>query len=135
VTLAKCKRCGAIFQKVIERDLCPVCLAKEEEEFQKVKEFFRRHPKARLEEVSEATGVEKKVILEFVKEGRLQVASEVQPVLELFCERCGRPILAGRLCEECRRKVAQLIQSGEKKKPSGPDFYFKDALKKKKEQG
>ncbi|MCS7242475.1 MAG: MerR family transcriptional regulator [Candidatus Caldatribacterium sp.] len=134
MVLARCKRCGAIFQKVIDRDLCPLCLEKEEEEFRKVKEFFRQHPKARLEEVSEATGVDKKVILEFLKEGRLQIAEGIGPVVELFCERCGKPIVSGRLCDECRRKVAQLIQNTGEKKSRGPDFYFKDVLWKKGEK-
>lgn len=135
MTLARCKRCGVIFQKVIDRDLCPSCLEREEEEFRKVKEFLRQHPKARLEEVSEATGVDKKVILEFLKEGRLQVAEGMEPLVELFCERCGKPITSGRLCDDCRKKVAQLIQSAEEKKPRGPDFYFKDVLRKKGEKG
>ncbi len=134
MTLARCKRCGAIFQKVIDRDLCPSCLEKEEEEFRRVKEFFRQHPRARLEEVSEATGVDKKVILEFLREGRLQVTEGTEPLFELFCERCGKPIASGRLCDECRSKVVQLIQSAEEKKPRGPDFYFKDVLRKKGEK-
>ncbi|MBC7216847.1 MAG: MerR family transcriptional regulator [Candidatus Caldatribacterium sp.] len=134
MTLARCKRCGVIFQKVIDRDICPACLEKEEEEFQKVKEFFRQHPKARLEEVSEATGVDKKTILEFLKEGRLQVAEGLEPIAELFCERCGKPISSGRLCDECRKKVAQLVQGVEEKKTRGPDFYFKDILKKRGEK-
>lgn len=135
MTLARCKRCGAIFQKVIDRDLCPSCLEKEEEEFRKVKEFFRQHPKARLEEVSEATGVDRKVILEFLKEGRLQIAESAEPVVELFCERCGKPIASGRLCDDCRRKVVQLVQSIEERKSRGPDFYFKDVLRKREEKG
>ncbi|MCX7667313.1 MAG: MerR family transcriptional regulator [Atribacterota bacterium] len=137
LVLARCRRCGKVFNKVIEKDICPVCLAEEEKEFQRVKSFFREHPRARLEEASRETGVEKKVIMQFLKDGRLQLALPAGETLEegLFCERCGKPILQGKLCEECKKKLSLLIAQGSKEGPnSSPGFYFKDAIEKKLEK-
>lgn len=134
MVLAKCKRCGKIFNKILEKDVCPECLNKEEEEFQKVKNFFRKHPRVKLEEASQETGVDKKVILQFLKEGRLQLSLSEDEFLRegLFCERCGKPILQGKLCVECRQKLGLLVSDGKKEeKKNRPSFYFKDVIEKK----
>ncbi len=132
--LARCKRCGKIFNQVIEKEICPACLEEEEEEFQKVKGFFREHPRARLEEASQKTGVDKKTIMQFLKEGRLQRVLPEEEALEegLFCERCGRPISQGKLCVECKKKLSLLIaQSSKEESKTHSDFYFKDVIEKK----
>lgn len=134
MVLARCKRCGKVFSKVIERDVCPACLEAEEEEFQKVKDFFREHPRARLEEASRETGVDKKTIMQFLKDGRLQLALPEEEALRegLFCERCGRPISQGKLCVECRKKLSLLVSQNSKEDPKAhPGFYFKDVIEKK----
>lgn len=146
MALAKCKRCKNLFNKIVDKDICPACMEKEEEEFQKVKDFLKRYPEKKLEEISEETGVDKKVILDFIREGRLQLA-EIQGEGEfalLTCERCGKSIVTGRFCEDCRKKLAALLSSDGDKPSSrsldedklssrSPNFYFKDAIKKKKE--
>ncbi|MGQ9747738.1 MAG: MerR family transcriptional regulator [Candidatus Caldatribacteriaceae bacterium] len=136
MVLAKCKRCGKIFNKVLEKDVCPECLDKEEEEFQKVRNFFREHPRAKLEEASQGTGVDKKIILQFLKEGRLQLSLSEEEFLKegLFCERCGKPILQGKLCVECRQKLGLIVSHSEKEekkeKKARPRFYFKEMIEK-----
>lgn len=132
--LARCKRCGKIFNQVIEKEICPTCLEEEEEEFQKVKSFFREHPRARLEEASRETGVDKKTIMQFLKDGRLQLVLPEEGTLEegLFCERCGRPISQGKLCTDCKQKLSLLIsKSFQAESKPRPGFYFKDVIEKK----
>ncbi|MDI3543388.1 MAG: uncharacterized protein PWP57_993 [Candidatus Atribacteria bacterium] len=137
MTLAKCKRCGKLFNRVVDKDICPSCMEKEEEEFQKVKDFLKRYPEKKLEEISEETGVDKKVILDFLREGRLQL-SEIQGEKEaslLTCERCGKPITTGRFCEDCKKKLASILSPDETKPSSrSPNFYFNEAIEKKKEE-
>lgn len=137
MVLARCRRCGKVFNKVIEKDVCPACLEEEENEFQKIKSFFREHPRARLDEASRETGVDKKTIMQFLKDGRLQLVFPEEAISEegLLCERCGRPILQGKLCEECKKKLSLLVsQSLKEKSSSSPGFYFKDAIEKKLEK-
>ena len=138
MSLAKCKRCGKLFNKMLDKNVCPACMEKEEEEFQKVRDFLKRYPEKKLEEISEGTEVDKKVILDFIREGRLQLAEiEVEEGSALLvCERCGKPITTGRFCEDCRKKLAAILSPDEDKSSSrSPNFYFKDAIEKKKKEG
>ncbi|MDK2896848.1 MAG: hypothetical protein PWP04_968 [Candidatus Atribacteria bacterium] len=141
MSLAKCRRCGRLFNQVIDKNICPSCLEKEEEEFQRVKDFFLHHPQASIVEAAQETGVEKKFILQFVREGRLRIANMEEGGEPLFrCERCGKPIPEGRYCEECRKKIAELLSNQDKVKPVNEreyqrgNFYFKEKILRKKEE-
>ena len=62
--------------------------------------------KVPIEEVVENTGVPEKVILYYLKEGRL---SMVNATGLLRCEQCGATINFGRLCEKCQNKAEERI--------------------------
>jgi hypothetical protein len=66
--------------------------------FIKVRDYLYENKNANIAEVSEATGVEEKVILEFLRDGRLELR---EPSLDLTCERCDKPITSVRMCKEC----------------------------------
>ncbi|MCX7796160.1 MAG: MerR family transcriptional regulator [bacterium] len=100
--LANCKECGKLFLKVAS-DICPECQRKEEEDFNKVKEYLKEHPNANLSEIMEATGVGENKISKFIRAGRLSI----KPT----CESCGRPIDSGRLCPECRIKLLKEVRN------------------------
>lgn len=100
--LANCKECGKLFFKVVS-DICPDCQKKEEEDFNKVKEFLKEYPNASLVEIMEATGVSESKISKFIRTGRLSI----KPT----CESCGRPIDNGRLCPECRIKLLREVKT------------------------
>lgn len=95
--IRNCKRCNRLFQYNGVK-YCPKCLMEMDEMYKKVRDYLYEHPDATIVEVSEATGVEEKIILEFLREGRLEL-KEPSPVLT--CERCGKPITTGRMCKEC----------------------------------
>ncbi|TYP50911.1 TIGR03826 family flagellar region protein [Thermosediminibacter litoriperuensis] len=97
--IRNCPVCGKVFV-FVARNLCPECIAKEEEEFRKVKDYLYEFPGATMEEISEKTGVSPKKILEFLREGRLLLKKENVNIL-LRCQMCGSPILTGRICEKC----------------------------------
>lgn len=99
-----CKVCKKMFQYIAGAEICPNCRRKEEELFQKVKDYLRENPGADMIEVNEATEVSVSLIEKFLREGRLQVSAD-SPIA-LACERCGRRIMTGRLCIECKKQIA-----------------------------
>ncbi len=99
---------------------CPDCLRKKDEDFQVVRKYIYENPDATAEAISEDTGVDIKDILEFLKEGRLQLKHADGL---LVCEQCGVAIASGRLCDACKKSLnndllSTLPQKEEKKKMS-----------------
>jgi len=102
MNIKNCVRCGRIY--VYDGySLCIDCRRADEEDFNKVKEYLDENPGANVMEVSEATGVETKKIIQFLREGRLEVKDETNLILD--CERCGKPIKTGRFCEKCSKEM------------------------------
>ncbi|SFQ02976.1 MerR family transcriptional regulator [Caldicoprobacter faecalis] len=106
--IRNCKRCNRLFQYNGIK-YCPSCVMELDEMFKKVRDYLYEHPDATIIEVSEATGVEEKIILEFLREGRLEL-KEPSPVLT--CERCGKPITTGRMCKECLAVFERGLKKG-----------------------
>jgi uncharacterized Zn finger protein (UPF0148 family) len=67
-----CRACGTPFQGGINDHLCPPCREKEVEMFQKVRDYIREHPAAKVDEIAEGTEVDERVILRFINQGRLK---------------------------------------------------------------
>lgn len=99
MALTNCKECGRLFNRTV-RDICPVCVKKEDEDFLKVSNYLRENRGASPQEVHEATEVEISTIYRFIREGRL-IASNF-PNMTYPCERCGIPIQVGRFCQTCK---------------------------------
>ncbi len=103
--LANCIRCETLFDKNVS-PICPKCAEAEEEDFEKINEALRECPNQTVDELHEATEVEKKVIIRLVENGR--VASEAT-MADVKCGRCGAPAisLTKRLCEKCSLELAK----------------------------
>ncbi|MBX5476993.1 MAG: MerR family transcriptional regulator [Clostridia bacterium] len=112
--LRNCRRCGALFDSS-GPDVCPPCLAREEDVFRKVRAYVTDHPEASVEEVARALDVEPGLILRFLKQGRL-----IGVRAELHCEGCGRPITEGRYCPSC---IAALQRGLAGDRPRRTQFY------------
>lgn len=72
---------------------------------------------ATLSQIVEATEVEEELILKFIKSGRIQVAQF--PNLGYPCDKCGRIIRTGKLCERCLVELREELtdfQKEEKRK-------------------
>ncbi|NLY68047.1 MAG: MerR family transcriptional regulator [Tissierellia bacterium] len=96
--IRNCSRCGRIY--VYDGfNICIKCRQEDEEDFQKVKKYLAEHPGANIMEVAEGTGVDSKKIINFLKEGRLEIADDSNIILT--CERCGKSIRTGRFCNQC----------------------------------
>jgi len=102
--LANCVRCGSVFAKGL-RNICKKCYQEEEDAFQAVYKFLtvRKNRQATILEIVDATDVDEDLIIKFIKEKRLR-ASDF-PNLMYPCEKCGNPILDGKLCNTCRERL------------------------------
>lgn len=102
--LANCARCGAVFVRTL-RDICQKCYKEEEEAFETVYQFVRnqKNREATLSDIVEATGVDEKLIIKFIKEKRLHTSQF--PYLAYPCERCGNDIASGKLCADCSKEL------------------------------
>ena len=73
-----------------------------DDQYKLVRDYLYDNPNAPIEEVVEETGVQEKIILYYLRDGRLQIAGSSGL---LKCEQCGAAINSGRLCEKCMSKV------------------------------
>ncbi len=108
--LRNCPECGKLFAR-ISRDLCPDCIAQEDEMLVQIQQFLDEHNNATISEVSEGTGIPGDKIVTLLQEGRL-VARDNSNLLK--CERCGKSIPKGRFCIECSTDIARSLSSPEK---------------------
>ncbi len=77
--------------------------------YEAVYRFVRDNPSSSIDQVHEATEVPKERILQFLREGRIDVAEWV--AAEYPCERCGRDITKGRYCERCAEELKSSLRS------------------------
>lgn len=104
--LRNCSICGRLFAYQQGRTVCSRCREQEEEQYMLVRKYVRDNPGATVFEVAEATGVDEELILQFLREGRLQSRGFVEM---LQCQRCGARIDSGKYCANCLRELdAQL---------------------------
>lgn len=119
MNIKNCTRCGKIYNYDGFR-ICPSCRRADEQDFQKVKEYLYEYSGANISEVEEATGVDSKKIIDFLREGRLEVGEDSNLVLE--CENCGASIRTGRFCEKCasglQRELGQAVAAARSKSSS-----------------
>lgn len=103
MTIANCKRCGRMYNR-IRRDICPPCVEDEEKAFQTVRTYLREHRDATMDGLVEATGVDMQLIVDMIRDGRLILRDN--PNLTYQCERCGQPTQSGRYCAACTKELA-----------------------------
>lgn len=108
-----CVECGKIYS-YDGFNTCQQCRRNEEKEFQIVKDYIWENPGAGISEVSEETEVPTKKIIEFLRQGRLEIKDQSNMVLP--CEKCGESIKTGRFCKKCTvemdREFKQSIGGG-----------------------
>lgn len=105
-----CRRCGHIFNYIGGPPICPSCKGNDEEDFKRVKQYLWDNPGATLSEVSTVLKISVEKVRGFLKDGRLEIInSEGNMFLE--CEKCGKAIKSGRLCDECTKDLASGLKS------------------------
>jgi len=118
MNVKNCITCGKIYNYDGFK-ICQNCRRNNENDFVKLKEYLYKNPGADISEVHEATEVDTKKIIEFLKEGRLEITGGGNLVLE--CESCGVSITTGRFCDKCtaelQRELGQAMVSPKVEKP------------------
>jgi hypothetical protein len=74
-----CKGCGKLFA-FLPRGLCADCIDVREERFQTVREWLRDNRGASVIAACQATGVEERLVAEFIREGRLEFSGATESV-------------------------------------------------------
>ena len=122
MNVKNCRKCGKIFNYISGPPICDSCKAKMEEDFQKVKEYLMDNPTATVAATAEACEVEVGQIKQWLREERLTFATVEGS--ELTCENCGKPIISGRFCDQCKNSIAKGLNSAiakpEAPKPEPP---------------
>lgn len=101
--IRNCKNCGRLYNHVVGPNLCPKCKDDMEKKFVEVKEYIYNHPGVGVAEVAEAMDVSTQQIRQWVREERLQFAEG--SVTDIMCESCGKSILSGRFCPQCKEAM------------------------------
>lgn len=122
--LKNCHWCGKVFAHATDT-VCQDCRIQEEKDFGKVFEFLKNKKNATIDAVHDETGVDKRRIIKFIRQGRLLTASG-QP-FEIFveCEGCGDPIREGRLCDNCAQTIREELKRPLKKEKKEPRREFR----------
>lgn len=103
-----CKKCGKLFNFAGE-PLCPVCVKEMEEKFFDVRQYIYDNPSASMSTVADETEVPIQQIKKWVRQERLSFTKDSG--ISIDCENCGKPILTGRYCNECKKKMANTFSS------------------------
>jgi len=116
-----CPRCGKAFSSSMEI-VCPACVKKEAEMFERVYEYVKENPNCSISEVSEACEVSTKRILQYIREGRIEASSGMQD--DVVCSQCGVPIRTGRMCGKCLSATSSKVSNmKETYKAQGSGFH------------
>ena len=108
MTIENCKRCGNLYHKTI-KDICSKCVNQEEEDYKKVRMYLKRHKTVELTDVSRETGVDLKLIYQFLQEGRISLGAGTTSGYP--CKECGTFIHAGSLCTDCTEQLSAMQHS------------------------
>lgn len=120
--IINCPNCNELFLKSKVRDICQKCWKKEEEDYDTVYKFIRKKENrtATINQVVEQTGVQEETILKFIKKGRLLVTQF--PNLGYPCDKCGRMIQKGKLCDECSSELKKALETFQKEEQRKNDL-------------
>ena len=129
--LKNCQICGKVFMSTGGK-LCPACLDKQADDEMLVIEYVRDHPKCKVHEIIEATGVNEHIIRRLIEEGRF-----IQEGVEYSypCKKCGTLIVRGKFCEKCMNEMQEQLQGvqnkiqEQKEADRGHGMYSKDLKK------
>jgi rubrerythrin len=98
-----CRVCQRIFEyRGYGPKVCPNCMKREDDLFEKVRTYLETHPRATLVQTHMDTGVSLRKLQAWIREDRLGYSSVAGG---LSCKLCGTPIVSGTLCPKCSSRM------------------------------
>lgn len=121
-----CKQCKRLIKYICGPELCQECMkslpkeeegrinnilnatlnpkiAEDERKYGQVKDYIMAHPKATIAQISETNEIAPKKFFEWIREERLEFSQDsINAWFE--CEKCGRKIKGGKLCNQCKSR-------------------------------
>ena len=70
-----CEACGVAVNLPPETQLCNACKIQEIEVFRRVRDYVYDHPGCNAKEIARGTGINERVLLRFIRQGRLKLKS------------------------------------------------------------
>ncbi len=117
-----CRRCRTIFD-YRGNPLCPACIHEKDEVYTRVRDYLYEKPNANVTSIVEEVGVDKDLVLELLRDGSLELRSVSE---QLSCQRCGKPIAAGRMCATCSAGLRRELEGVKKSMMSQPVETLKE---------
>lgn len=68
-----CEACGVTVSVPLGTVLCNACKIQEIEVFRKVRDYVWDHPGCNAKEIAKETGIDERVLLRFIRQGRLKI--------------------------------------------------------------
>ena len=133
--MKNCPMCGKLFVAMPNMRVCFDCKAKEEKLENDAVQYVREHPNCGIQEIMKETGASEKLIKKLIREGRFE-QSGVK--VSYPCEKCGAPIVMGKLCQQCSESLRNDLQATNAKIVAakaaggggkGKGMYSKDGLR------
>ncbi|MCI8769866.1 MAG: flagellar protein [Lachnospiraceae bacterium] len=110
-----CKKCGKLFNYNGE-SLCQSCVKEMEDKFFEVRDYIYKNPTANMAIVAEENDIPIQQIKKWVRQERLIFSKDSG--ISIDCESCGKPILTGRYCKDCKGKMTNTFSSVYVEKPA-----------------
>jgi hypothetical protein len=95
-----CRWCRRLYQGISD-SFCPECVQKMDDAFVTVRAYLDSHPKANATDITKATGLEEKIVLQLLRDERLQEYTHYT----MRCGVCGRAIEEGKFCGGCKKMM------------------------------
>jgi hypothetical protein len=103
--IKNCKQCGKIYL-YNGSSLCKDCMDEMEQYFAKIRDYLYRYPDSDVDTIANETGIDTKLILQLIRDGRLQFGGRSR----LTCRACGDTIETGYYCVKCQQEISKKLK-------------------------
>lgn len=108
IAIRVCEKCsGQMKFKGSGRYVCEECGCEYYTAFGKVKKYLSENGPRNAFEISEATGVSRSKIYDFIREGRVEVAKNIA-IDKNYCASCGVTLEFGTYCPQCAKRMKRI---------------------------